>query len=410
LGLCIESEINAIVSVNSLGRKGTRLSVYQFYNFQFNREKYQLTNKAIAVSIRPKTALVLSYLIEHRQSIVSKNDLFEAVWQTSHVQDHTLFQVISEIRKLTNEDLIRTQPNRGYQWVAPTKVIAMDDNVGIDSSKLSCVEINPLRKKGSQYVAMAASITLLVCSSFYLGQWSTQQNALIVKENTDKRTIIKGTNSLPAINAYAKGVVAFEEGHYSQAKQWFDFSLLENPSSVQSKLMLAESYFKQENYTRAQDVAFKLLDSLDKSSYHYSSAADLLSRMYAQQGLVFDALNYAITGANSLENSGSFCSIEVSDQRIEQLAQQLVGDKSLQADKSKLLAGYYKQAQQSELTLPKPEKKLSNANTLCEKVNEITESKKIVIDDTSACLKAESKSLLLSNYYSDNELKYNDIS
>jgi DNA-binding winged helix-turn-helix (wHTH) protein len=404
--LCIESEINVIVPVNLLGKKGTRLSVYQFYNFQFNSEKYQLTKNAITVNIRPKTALVLSYLIENRQSIVSKNDLFEAVWQTSHVQNHTLFQVISEIRKLTNENLIRTQPNRGYQWVAPTKAITTDNNVGIDSSTLSYVEINPLRRKVFQYVAMAASITLLVCSSFYLGQWSTQKNSLFVKENTTKR----GTNSLPAINAYAKGVVAFEEGHYSQAKQWFDFSLLEDPTSVQSKLMLAESYFKQENYIRAQDVAFKLLDTLDKSSYHYSSTADLLSRMYAQQGLVFDALNYAITGANSLENSGSFCSIEVSDQRIEQLVQQLVGDKSLQSDKSKLLASYYKQAQQSELTSPKSEKKVSNANILCEKVNEKTQSKKIVIDDTSACLKAEPKPLLLSNYYRYNELKHYDIS
>ena len=134
------------------------MSVYQFYNFQFNREKYQLTNNAITVNIRPKTALVLSYLIEHRQSIVSKNDLFEAVWQSSHVQNHTLFQVISEIRKLTNEDLIRTQPNRGYQWIAATQVITTDDNVGIDSSKLSSAKINPLRKKGSQYVAMATSI------------------------------------------------------------------------------------------------------------------------------------------------------------------------------------------------------------------------------------------------------------
>ncbi|PKG85089.1 hypothetical protein CXF85_05645 [Colwellia sp. 75C3] len=379
------------------------MSAYQFYNFQFNRDKYQLTSNDIPVNIRPKTALVLNYLIENRQAIVSKNDLFEAVWQTTHVQNHTLFQVISEIRKLTNEDLIRTQPNRGYQWVAPTKVIAVEHNVEIEQVKLSSVKSNTVRSGRLHTIAMAASITLLVCASFYLGQWSKQENTEFVKANSFKGNIIKnalvkGANSLPAINAYAKGVVAFEEGHYSQAKQWFDFSLLEDPSSIQSKLMLAESYFKQENYIRAQDVAFKLLDSLDKSSYHYSSTADLLSRMYAQQGLVFDALNYAITGANSLENSGSFCSIEVTDQRIEQLAQQLIGDKSLQTDKAKLLAGYYKQAQQNALSSPVTEKKVSKANTLCEKVNEATETRQMIMDDTSACLKQASTPLLLSFY------------
>jgi len=384
------------------------MSAYQFYQFQFNREKYQLTHNDIQVNIRPKTALVLNYLIENRQSIVSKDDLFEAVWQTTHVQNHTLFQVISEIRKLTNADLIRTQPNRGYQWVAPIKVTSIEQSVDdIEQIKLSSVKNPAISKSSFQSIAMAASITILACASFYLGQWSKQENAEFVKANFFKGNIVKDTfvNSLPAINAYAKGVVSFEEGHYSQAKQWFDFSLLEDPNSVQSKLMLAESYFKLENYIRAQDVAFKLLDSLEKSSYHYSSAADLLSRMYAQQGLVFDALNYAITGANSLENSGSFCSIAVSDQRIEQLAQQLIGDNSLKTDKEKLLARYYKQAQQNALVSPEAEKKVSTANSLCEKVNEITETTPMVLDDTSACLKQASTPWLLSYHHGYSEYK-----
>jgi len=385
------------------------MSVYQFYEFQFDSEKYQLSKKGVEVNIRPKTALVLSFLIENRQSIVSKIEIFETVWQSKHVQDHTLFQVISEIRKLTDESLIRTQPNRGYQWLAPTRVIAVEHNVGIDLVKSSTVKIKTFRKNSLQHLAMAASITMLVCASFYLGQWSNQESSVFAKSNVDqgkaakdnivKDTLVKGANRLPAINAYAKGVIAFEGGHYSQAKQWFDFSLLEDPSSVQSKLMLAESYFKQENYIRAQDVAFKLLDSLDKSSYHYSSTADLLSRMYAQQGLVFDALNYAITGANSLENSGSFCSIEVSDQRIEQLAQQLVGDKSLQTDKAKLLAGYYKQAQQNKLASTVAKKEHSNANTLCEQMIERKETRPMFIDDTSACLQQKPRLLLLSYHH-----------
>ena len=376
-----------------MGSKGTKMSAYQFYAFQFDREKYQLTKNDIKVDMRPKTALLLSYLIENRQAIVSKNDLFEAVWQTVHVQNHTLFQVISEIRKLTNEDLIRTQPNRGYQWVAPTREVA------IEQVKPPSVTIKPLIKRCFQPLAMAASIAMLACSSFYLGQWSNQQNDVLVKSEIANGTFAKGANSLPAINAYAKGVVAFEKGHYSQAKQWFDFSLLEDPSSVQSKLMLAESYFKQENYTRAQDVAFKLLDSLDKSSYYYSSAADLMSRMYAQQGLVFDALNYAITGANSLENSAAFCSIKVSEQRIGRLVQRLIDDKSLQTDKEKLLAGYYKQAQQNKTSVAEAEKSLSTANILCEQVKTVKENNKVLIDDVSACLKQEVTSWLLSYNY-----------
>lgn len=368
------------------------MSAYQFYEFAFDREKYQLSKNGTEVNIRPKTALVLSHLIENRDVIVSKNELFEAVWQTPHVQNHTLFQVISEIRKLSNEGLIRTQPNRGYQWLAPTRLIAAEPSEKSRDNALPIVKIKPLRKNNLQQFAMAASITMLACSSFFLGQWSSQANQA-------SPVLVKGSNSLPAINAYAKGVMAFEAGQYGEAKQWFDFSLLEDPSSVQSKLMLAESYFKQENFTRAQDVAFKLLDSLDKSSYHYSSAADLLSRMYAQQGLVFDALNYAITGANSLENSAAFCSIEVSEQRIELLAQLLVDDKSLKTDKEKLLAGYYKRAQQGDQSSTTIESEQSEFNSLCEQVSEKQEPSQVLIDDTSACLKPEPRQWLLSYYY-----------
>lgn len=389
------------------------MSLYQFYEFQFNCEKYQLSKNEVQVTVRPKTALVLNYLIEHRESIVSKNDLFEAVWQTTHVQNHTLFQVISEIRKLSSKDLIRTQPNRGYQWIAPTAIIC--EKPTENTTSISCLqnttEIIHLKKKGFyQQTALAASVTMLLCSSFFLGQWSSQEDAKLSKDGLVKNSLRNGSYSLPAVNAYAKGVLAFKEGKYNQAQQWFDFSLLENPSSVQSKLMLAESLFKQENVTRAQGVAFELLGTLSKTSYHYSSTADLLSRIYAEQGLVFDALAYAISGANSLENSGAFCSIDVSDQRIEKLAQQLVDDKSLKTDKASLLAGYYKQSKQGNEAVIDNKSNLSTANSLCEKVNKTLETTPIVLDDTSACVKQDSSVLLLSYHYQSDIYQINGAS
>lgn len=374
------------------------MSVYQFYEFEFNCNKYQLSKNGTEVNIRPKTALVLSHLIENRHVIVSKNELFEAVWQTPHVQSHTLFQVISEIRKLSNEGLIRTQPNRGYQWLAPTRLITAAPSEDARDINLPTLTIKPVRKNKLQPFAVAASIAMLACSSFFLGQWSSQSDQA-------SPVLVKNANSLPAINAYAKGVVAFEAGLYGEAKQWFDFSLLEDPSSVQSKLMLAESYFKQNHYTRAQDVAFKLLNSVAKSSYHYSSASDLLSRIYAQQGLVFDALSYAISGANSLQDSGSYCSIEVSEQRIEILAQQLLDDKSLKTDKEKLLAGYYKRAQQGKQSSVMIDSERSEFNSLCEQVNEKAVTQQVLIEDTSACLKQEPEPWLLSYHHRYNESK-----
>jgi hypothetical protein len=66
--------------------------------------------------------------------------------------------VISEIKKLTDEDLICTQPNRGYQWVAPTKVIAVEHNEEIEQVKLSGVKTKTVRSGSLQTIAMATSI------------------------------------------------------------------------------------------------------------------------------------------------------------------------------------------------------------------------------------------------------------
>jgi DNA-binding winged helix-turn-helix (wHTH) protein len=367
------------------------MSVYQFYEFTFNSDIYQLSKGGINVNVRPKTALVLSYLIENRQSIVSKNELFEAVWQTTYVQNHTLFQVISEIRKLYPQDLIRTQPNIGYQWLAPTVKLAnlVDLDANLEAN-LEIKEVNtltiPFIFKKTHQLAVAASITILTCASFFLGQWS----------NENKPELVKNHYSMPAVSAYAKGILSYESGQYDEAKQWFDFSLVEDPSSMQSKLMLAESLFKQEQYTAAQGIAFELLTSVEKNSYHYSTTANLLSRIYAEQGLVFDALTYAINGANSLENSGAFCSIEVSEQRIEKLVQQLVDNKSLKTDKARLLAGYYKQTQKREQDPMLIDKNVTNTNSLCDQVNEQAENEQVITYDGSACLKKEPTSWLLS--------------
>jgi|GEM_PF-3342161 len=371
------------------------MSIFQFYQFQFNNENYQLSKNNIRVSIRPKTALVLSFLIENRHEIVNKTALFEAVWQTEHVQNHTLFQVISELRKLSPEELIRTQPNRGYQWLAPTTVIEKVDSASVTENKRSAIMM-AFKKSKTKYLTIAASITALTCTSFFLGQWSSNISS----------PIAQSAHSMPAVNAYTKGILAFDQGQYSQAQQWFNFSLLEDPSAAQTKLMLAESLFQQKSLIEAQSIAFELLDSIDKSAYHYSSTADLLSRIYAQQGLVFDALAYAINGANSLQNSNAFCSIEVSEQRIEKLAQQLVGDKNLQLNKDKLLAGYYKQIRNSGQTPAGNQDKLTDYDTLCEKINVQVENKQTFVEDTSACLKSDSTEWLISyNNFQHNHRK-----
>jgi len=55
------------------------MSLYKFEQFQFNTENYQLTKNKTKYTVRPKTAMLLAYLIEHRHKIISKTELFKSV-------------------------------------------------------------------------------------------------------------------------------------------------------------------------------------------------------------------------------------------------------------------------------------------------------------------------------------------
>ncbi|SFC42774.1 winged helix-turn-helix domain-containing protein [Pseudoalteromonas denitrificans] len=308
------------------------MSQYKFAQFQFNSQTYRLTVNQIKHDIRPKTALLLAYLIENRHKIISKKELFLSVWHTEHVQDHTLFQVISEIRKLSKIELIRTQPNLGYQWVAVTN------------------QLKPKVKK--TYLAIAASLTFLITSSMFL----MQENQMSKNEST-----------LPALSAYSKGVIALEKKQYLEAEKWLKFSLNENPSSVETKFLLAESLFQQQNLTASELYAREILNNKNQSSYNYSMASDLMSRIYAQQGLVFDALQYAINGANALNTSHSICTIAATDERIQVLLNQIDNIQTSTLLQNKLTKNNYK-SQQRDNKLANQVKPDKNYLELCEQV------------------------------------------
>lgn len=73
------------------------------------------------IALRPKTFAVLRHLVEHAGRLVSKDELFAAVWPNLAVTDDVLVQGIGELRRALGDDgqrLIRTIPRRGYRFEA----------------------------------------------------------------------------------------------------------------------------------------------------------------------------------------------------------------------------------------------------------------------------------------------------
>src|SRR5882757_6582287 len=69
------------------------------------------------IELRPKTFEVLKYLATNAGRLVTKQDLYEAVWPNVIVSDDSIAQCIRELRgKLADDDhsLIKTVSRRGY--------------------------------------------------------------------------------------------------------------------------------------------------------------------------------------------------------------------------------------------------------------------------------------------------------
>jgi DNA-binding winged helix-turn-helix (wHTH) protein len=71
------------------------------------------------IALRPKTFTVLHYLVENSGRLVSKDELFAAVWPNLNVTDDALVQSIGELRRAFGDEgarLIKTIPRRGYRF------------------------------------------------------------------------------------------------------------------------------------------------------------------------------------------------------------------------------------------------------------------------------------------------------
>jgi Tol biopolymer transport system component/DNA-binding winged helix-turn-helix (wHTH) protein len=74
-------------------------------------------------ALEPKSFRLLQFLIEHRDRVVSKDEIFQAVWAGAFVTDNALTRAIAQVRKAIGDDsrerrYIETIPTVGYRFVA----------------------------------------------------------------------------------------------------------------------------------------------------------------------------------------------------------------------------------------------------------------------------------------------------
>jgi DNA-binding winged helix-turn-helix (wHTH) protein/tetratricopeptide (TPR) repeat protein len=96
---------------------------YLFGDYALDTSRCELCRTGRRIQLRPKVFDVLSYLIAHRDRVVSQQDLLEHLWPQQFVGEATLKSCIKEARQAVGDTgkaqrIIQTRHGRGYRFVA----------------------------------------------------------------------------------------------------------------------------------------------------------------------------------------------------------------------------------------------------------------------------------------------------
>jgi DNA-binding winged helix-turn-helix (wHTH) protein len=100
----------------------------QFHSFRLDTVNQCLWRGEKRLPLTPKAFDLLRYLVEHADRLVTQDEMLEALWTATYVNQEVIKKHILEIRKVlgdraTQPTFIESVPRRGYRYVAPVKDI-----------------------------------------------------------------------------------------------------------------------------------------------------------------------------------------------------------------------------------------------------------------------------------------------
>jgi eukaryotic-like serine/threonine-protein kinase len=106
--------------------------IFRFGGFQVDALARTLRCEEEIVTLNRRAFDVLLYLVQNPGKVLTRNELLKNVWPDTFVDENSLAQSISALRRALEEkpgdnNYIVTLPGRGYQFVSPVKVVAQEN-------------------------------------------------------------------------------------------------------------------------------------------------------------------------------------------------------------------------------------------------------------------------------------------
>ena len=120
------------VASRAAGSKGERMvasqgNIYVFGPYALDTQRYELRRAGAPLPLEPKVFDVLTYLVQHGDRLVSKDEFLAQLWGGANVGEAALVRCIVAARKSIGDrsehsSFIKTIRSRGYRFVAPVTI------------------------------------------------------------------------------------------------------------------------------------------------------------------------------------------------------------------------------------------------------------------------------------------------
>ena len=105
---------------------------FAFGEYELEPESRTLQQRGERLPVEPKVFDLLVYLIEHRERVVSTNELLDTLWPQLSVTPAALTRAVRKARQAVGDDgesqaVLRTEHGRGFRFVADLSVSPVVD-------------------------------------------------------------------------------------------------------------------------------------------------------------------------------------------------------------------------------------------------------------------------------------------
>src|ERR1700723_3275352 len=128
--------------------------LYRFGQFVLDSGRRTLSCADSPVSLTPKAFDVLLFLVQNPNRLVTKEELLQAVWGDTFVEEGNLKQYVSHLRKALGDNsedarLIVTIARKGYQFTAHVTVAEAVETAKRATLQATATETSPADTKSA---------------------------------------------------------------------------------------------------------------------------------------------------------------------------------------------------------------------------------------------------------------------